>query len=148
MTELIFIATTKMFAYIKFLCDTIRLEQGNHCLARHWCCGDIFILICDMFQNWCWRQSEIYTPMHLLASELGLPISCLLLAMHAISGCDSVSRFSHIAKITSPGFILNNFLGPLYGKNIQFWKINQDFIVYMLKRKLAVFYCFFIFPPV
>ena len=39
--------------------------------------------------------------MHILASELGLPISCLLPAMHEISSCDSVSSFSHIGKITT-----------------------------------------------
>ena len=60
------------------------------------------------------------------------------------------------------GFILSTFLGPLYGKNtqssIEFWnsisktknffvQLNQHFIVYMLKRKLAVFHCLFIFSP-
>ena len=45
-----------------------------------------------MVHNW---RSGIYTPIHLLASELGLPICCLLLAMRAMSGCDSASTFSH-----------------------------------------------------
>ena len=44
-----------------------------------------------MVQNWCRGRSEIYTPIHLLALELGLPIGCLLLAKRAMSGCDSVS---------------------------------------------------------
>ena len=52
-----------------------------------------------MVQNWCRRRSEMYAPIHLLALEL--PICCLLLAMLAISGCDSVSTFSHIEKIAT-----------------------------------------------
>ena len=36
-----------------------------------------------------------------LASELGLLICCLLLAVRAISGYDSVSTFSHIEKIAT-----------------------------------------------
>ena len=47
------------------------------------------------------RRSEIYTRIHLLASELGLPICCLLLAMRVMSGCDSISTFSHIEKIAT-----------------------------------------------
>ena len=39
--------------------------------------------------------------MHLLASELGLLICCLLLEMRAISECESVSTFSHIEKIAT-----------------------------------------------
>ena len=42
---------------------------------------------------------DIYIPTHLLGSELGLPICCLLLAIRTISGCDFVSTFSHIEKI-------------------------------------------------
>ena len=41
------------------------------------------------------------TPVHLVASELGLPICCLLREMHAISGCNSVNSFSHTGKITA-----------------------------------------------
>ena len=41
----------------------------------------------------------MYTPIHLSASELGLLICCLLLALRAISECDSVSTFSHTEKI-------------------------------------------------
>ena len=39
--------------------------------------------------------------LHVLVLELGLPLCCLLPAMHAISGCDSVSSLSHIGKITT-----------------------------------------------
>ena len=39
--------------------------------------------------------------MHLVASKLGLPICRLLPAMHAISRCDSITSFSHTAKITT-----------------------------------------------
>ena len=54
-----------------------------------------------MVQNWCRKKSEIYTPIHLLASELGLPICCLLLNTRGMSGCDSISTFSHIEKIAT-----------------------------------------------
>ena len=47
-----------------------------------------------MVQNWYrWRY------IHALASETGLLINCLLSAMH--TGCDSVSSFSHIRKMTA-----------------------------------------------
>ena len=38
------------------------------------------------------------TPMHSLTSQYGLYISCLLLAINVISGCDSISSFSRIGK--------------------------------------------------
>ena len=53
-----------------------------------------------MVENWYRRRSEIYTPKHLLASELGLPRCCWLLAMNALSRCDPVSSFLYIEKIT------------------------------------------------
>ena len=54
------------------------------------------------------------------------------------------------------------FLGLLHSKKIQSWidfwnlifnkiffvQINQDFMIQMLKRKLAVFYSLYIFSPV
>ena len=46
-----------------------------------------------------------YIPIHLLALELGLPICFLLPAMHVISGCDSVSTFSHMWCIAQSGTI-------------------------------------------
>ena len=39
--------------------------------------------------------------LHVLVLELGLPLCCLLPAMHTISGCDSASSLSHIGKITT-----------------------------------------------
>ena len=42
-------------------------------------------------------DDQRYIPLDVLASELGLPIFCLLPAMHA--GCDSVSSSSHIKKM-------------------------------------------------
>ena len=62
-----------------------------------------------MVQNWCRRRSEIYTPIHLLASELGLPICCLLLAVRVISGYDSVSTFSLNEKIAPFETLKNKF---------------------------------------
>ena len=32
---------------------------------------------CNIIQNWCRRRLVIYTPIHILASELGSPICCL-----------------------------------------------------------------------
>ena len=60
-----------------------------------------------MVQNWYRRRSEIYTLIHLLASELELPVCFLLLAMLAISGCDSASTFSHIEKIATLQILKN-----------------------------------------
>ena len=45
-------------------------------------------------------HDQRYIPVHLVASELELPICCLLPAMHAISRCNSVSSFSHAGIIT------------------------------------------------
>ena len=47
------------------------------------------------------KTSRDISPTHLLASELSLPICCLLLAVRAISECDSVSTLSHIGKIAT-----------------------------------------------
>ena len=54
-----------------------------------------------MVQNWCRRRSEIYAPIHLLISESGLPICCMLLEMRAMCRCDSVRTFSRIEKIAT-----------------------------------------------
>ena len=56
-------------------------------------------------------DDERYIPIHLLASELGLPICCLLPAIHAISGCDSVIviSFSHTGQITAFQTLKNKF---------------------------------------
>ena len=59
-----------------------------------------------------------------------------------------------IIKGPSTGFILSTFLGLLQkilnlklSFKIHFFvQISQGFIVYMLKRKLAVFHCLFISP--
>ena len=52
-----------------------------------------------MVQNWRRRRSGIYTNMHLLASELGLPICCLLLAMRVQCQDVTASVLFHIEKI-------------------------------------------------
>ena len=44
-------------------------------------------------------DDQRYIPIHVLASELGLPICCLLPAMH--EGCALVSSFSHSRKMTT-----------------------------------------------
>ena len=51
-----------------------------------------------MVQNWRRRRSGIYTNMHLLASELGLPICCLLLAMRVQCQDVTLSLLFHIGK--------------------------------------------------
>ena len=46
-------------------------------------------------------DDQRYIAVPLVAPELGLPICCLLPAMHAISGFNSVESFSHTGKITT-----------------------------------------------
>ena len=80
-----------------------------------------------MVQNWCQRRSETYLPIHLLASELGLLKCCLLLAIRAMLGCDSVSTFSHIENIVSFQTLKNKIEKlSLFRKSVIFMKkINQ-----------------------
>ena len=86
-------ADSKMFAYIKFLYDNICLN----CLNRITLSPDSDIAVISLYQsvsNWNrWR----YIPIPALA--LGIPVCCLLGAMHV--GCESISSFSHIRKITT-----------------------------------------------
>ena len=72
-------ADTKMFLHFKFLFENIRLNR-------------VIITFLDAiwFKTGTGDENRCI-PRHLLVSELGLPICCLLPAMHAISGCDSVS---------------------------------------------------------
>ena len=84
--------------------------------CTHWCCGDITHWCCRVvislhqsvtsiiLLDAIWFKIGIsvdqrYT--HELASELWLPICCLLLEMYAIPGCDPVSSFSDIWKIAT-----------------------------------------------
>ena len=46
-------------------------------------------------------DDQRYISAYLVASELGLPICCLLSAMHAILGCNSINSFPHTRKITT-----------------------------------------------
>ena len=59
-------ADTKLFAYIKFLYDTICLNIP-HCFARHWFCGDIFIW-CDSVSSF--SQTEKITTFQTLKNKL------------------------------------------------------------------------------
>ena len=98
--------------YTRLLCDNIPLNRiiiVSPENARHWFYSDNFILKChwpyilrfNMVFNWYrWRSGII--PTHLIvASELELTVCCLLPAMYAIWGCDSVNSFSHTRKITT-----------------------------------------------
>ena len=98
-------ADTKMVVYIKFLCDNICLNKVIIVLPN----SDAVVIslyqsVTNLtFLDALWFKIGIgdnqrYIPIHVLASELGLPIYCLLSTMHA--GCDSISSFSHIGKIT------------------------------------------------
>ena len=46
-------------------------------------------------------DDQRYISAYLVASELGLPICCLLSVMHAVLGCNSVNNFPHTGKITT-----------------------------------------------
>ena len=88
-------ADTKIFSYIKFLCDNTRLRR----ISLYESLTNLTFLDAICFKTGAdQRRSEIYALTHLLASKLGLPICCLLLAMRAMSGCDSVNTFLHIEK--------------------------------------------------
>ena len=100
-------ADTKIFAFIKFFCDNIRLNRVITVLSD----SDVAVIFLYQsvtnltFLDALWSTTgtgddQRYIPIHVLASESGLPIWCCLLpAMHA--GCDSVSSFSHIRKMTT-----------------------------------------------
>ena len=49
----------------------------------------------------CTVNDQRYIPVYLVGSNLELLICCLLLAMHVISRCNSVSTFSHTGKTTT-----------------------------------------------
>ena len=95
---------TKMFAYIKFLCDNIRLDRVIIVSPD----SDAAVMSLyqsvtnHIFFDAIWFKTgaggnQRYIPVHALASEIGLPICCLLPAMHVISECDS----GYIGKITT-----------------------------------------------
>ena len=101
-------ADTKMFVFSRFLCDNIRLNRVIIVLP------DTDVAVISLYQNVTnltfldavWFKTgtgdnQRYTLTHLLASELGLQIWCLLPAMPAVSGCDSACSFSHTGKITA-----------------------------------------------
>ena len=99
-------ADTKMFVHITFSCDNNRLNRVIIVLPD----SDVAeISLYQSVTNLTFLEAlwfkigtgdvQRYIPKHVLASELGLPIGCLLPAMHA--GCDSVSSFSHIRKMTT-----------------------------------------------
>ena len=91
---------TKIVAHIKFLCDNIHLSRVIVVSPD----SDVAVIslyqsvINLTFLDALWFRTgtdddQRYIPIHVLVSELGLPICCLLSSMHA--GCHSVSSFSH-----------------------------------------------------
>ena len=95
-----------MFAYIKLLYDNIRLKRVIIVSS------DSDISVISLYQSvtnltfldalWFKAgtgEDQRCIPIHILASELGLSICCLLPAMYG--GCDSSSSFSHIGKMTT-----------------------------------------------
>ena len=96
-----------MSAYTNFLCGNIRLirvviaspgtDVAMISLYQSVTSPAFLDIICFKTGT---GSDERFIPIHVLASELGLPTYCLLPAMHAVSGCDSVGSFSHIEKIT------------------------------------------------
>ena len=108
MKELIFIATTKKLTrkYLRISNYFMTIFVWTESLFRQavilqwYLCLKVSLTLhsyrCIMVQNWYrWR----YIPIYALASEIGLPICCVLPAMHA--GCDSINSFSHIKKMAA-----------------------------------------------
>ena len=99
-------ADTKMFAYIKFLCDNILLSRvaivspdaDVAVISLYESFTNVTFLDAIWFKTGA-EDGQRYTS--ILASELGLPICCLLLATRAVSGCEYVCTFSHIEKIVT-----------------------------------------------
>ena len=91
-------ADSKMFAYIKFLFV---------CLNRIVVSADSNVTVISLYQgvtdftllNALWFKTGTSDDIYALASEIGLPICCLLPAIHA--GCGSVSSFSYVRKMTA-----------------------------------------------
>ena len=94
-----------MFAYIKFLCDTTNLKQviiespdtDVAVISLYQFVTNLASLDSFWFKTGMGNEQR-FIPIHTLASEYGLPICRLLPAIHAITGCDSVSSLSRIGK--------------------------------------------------
>ena len=83
-------ADTKIFAYIRFLCDNIRL---NRIIIVS---PDTDVTVISLYKY----AFKLVLVTILLASDLGLSIYYFLPAMHAISRYDFVSSFSRTGKVT------------------------------------------------
>ena len=95
-----------MFAYIKFLCDNIRLKRVIIVSLDSDVAGiSLYQSVTNLtFLDALWFKTgtgdnQTYIPIYVLASELRLSVCFFLPAMHA--GCDSTSSFSHIRKMTT-----------------------------------------------
>ena len=96
---------TKMFVYIKFLCDNIRLtrdiivslDTDAAAISLYQSVTNLTFLDTIRLKTGTGEDQRCIS-IHVLDSELGLPISYLLSAMHAVSGCNSVSTFSRIGR--------------------------------------------------
>ena len=93
---------TKMFVYIKFLCDNIRLtrdiivslDTDAAAISLYQSVTNLTFLDTIQLKTGTGEDQRCIS-IHALDSELGLPIGS---AMHAVSGCNSVSTFSRIGR--------------------------------------------------
>ena len=99
-------AKTNMFANIKFLCDNIRMNRviivssdSDVAVISLYQSVTNFTFLDALWFKTGTGDNQRHIPRHVLATELGLPICCLLLAVHA--GCDLVSSFLHILKMAT-----------------------------------------------
>ena len=98
-------ADTKMFSYVKFLCDTAHLKQviidspdtDVAVISLYQYATNLTSLDSMWFKTGTGNEQR-FLPIHTLASQHGLSICRLLPAIHSITGCDSVSSLSRIGK--------------------------------------------------
>ena len=104
--QTIYLSWHKNVCVHQVLCNNIRLSRvtivlpdANVAVISLYESVTNLTFLDEIVQNWCRRQSEIYAPVHLLDSELGLPICRLFLGMRAPQ-CQDVtpSVLFHILK--------------------------------------------------
>ena len=94
-----------MFPYIKFLSNTFQLKRviidspDTHVVVISLChyVTNLSLLDSIWFKTGTSNEKQ-FIPIHSLTSEYRSSICSLLPAIHAISGCDTISNFSRIGK--------------------------------------------------